>query len=468
MAKTRFICTNCKTTFPKWQGRCSNCGEWGTVEEDTTPQTVTASLSAAQTNRLARSTTNASAVQVTKIPTGTDTNRIPTGIPELDRVFGGGIVPGAAILLAGSPGSGKSTLLQHVAKKLADQNRTVLYVSGEENETQIKTRSSRIGAESENIWVLSESNADNITSEIQKLNPNLVIVDSIQTLLSSNSEGRVGSPSQVTEIANLFTQLAKQNNIPVIMIGHLTKNDSIAGPRVVEHLVDVVLYLEANPDTSLRMLRGVKNRHGSTDEVGLFMHTSEGLEEVSVTDELFTNHHETDTTGFAVTLTVEGIRVLPVEIQALVTNTRMPNPRKITQGLEHGRALQIQAVLDKYISNLRLQEQDVYVSTVGGMKINDTGADLAVAASLMSSRLGSPMSSEQAFIGEVTLTGEIRPARDNQKRVREALRIFNQVYVAANTKPVDVPEGKTLYRLKTIKDLAQAVKDMNPVLRSKS
>lgn len=351
-----------------------------------------------------------------------------------------------------------STLLGAVSKAIANSDKQVLYISGEENETQIASRHDRIGALSGNIWILSESNVDNAVQHIYDIKPDLVIVDSIQTLLSSNSEGRVGSPSQVTEVANTFTQIAKQTNTPTLMIGHLTKNDSIAGPRVVEHLVDVVLYLEADPDSSLRLLRGVKNRYGSTEEVGVFIHTSDGLEEMTDPNDFFTNLHEDETAGFAVSSTVEGIRVLPVEVQALVSPTRMPNPRKITQGLEHGRALQIQAVLDKYVPGLRLHEQDVYVSTVGGLKINDPGTDLAVAAALLSSRMTTPMSSESIYIGEVTLTGEIRPARDQAKRVKEASRLFRNVYAGPMSKKVELQSGANLYTVKTIAELGDIIK----------
>lgn len=460
MAATKFKCNNCGATYVKWQGKCSQCDTWGSVEEDDAPvvKQAVASLKPQASARLSQATTNAKAVKITDISKDGMKERLSTGISEFDRVLGGGIVRGGVLLLAGSPGSGKSTLLGAVSKAIANTDKQVLYISGEENETQIASRHDRIDALSGNIWILSESNVDNAVQHIYDIKPDLVIVDSIQTLLSSNSEGRVGSPSQVTEVANTFTQIAKQTNTPTLMIGHLTKNESIAGPRVVEHLVDVVLFLEADPDSPLRLLRGVKNRYGSTDEVGVFIHTSDGLEEMTDPNDFFTNLHEDDTAGFAVSSTVEGIRVLPVEVQALVSPTRMPNPRKITQGLEHGRALQIQAVLDKYVPGLRLHEQDVYVSTIGGLKINDPGTDLAVAAALLSSRLSTPMSSESIYIGEVTLTGEIRPARDQAKRVKEASRLFRNVYAGPMSKKIEMQDGANLYTIKTIAELGDIIK----------
>lgn len=425
-SKTQFVCTNCKATYPKWQGSCKACGEWGTVEESDRPIAAaagsSASLKPAAADRLSKATTNATAKRIKDIAAQGAKQRLDTGIGEFNRVLGGGVVAGGVMLLAGAPGSGKSTLLGAVAQGVAAQGKTVLYVSGEENETQIADRSKRIGATDENIYILSESNVDKVVETIYDLRPDLMIIDSIQTLLSGTSEGRIGSPSQVTEVANTFTQLAKQLNIPALMIGHLTKSDSIAGPRVVEHLVDVVLYLEASADSPLRLLRGVKNRYGATDEIGCFQHTEEGLEEISDPSGFFTSPHGEGISGYANSVTVEGMRAIPAEVQALITPSPLPNPRKLTSGLEHSRSLMIQAILEKY-AGLKIGDKDVYVSTVSGMTIKDSSLDLAVAAALISSFYDVPPLKNSVYLGELSLTGEVRKARYADRRIKEAQRL---------------------------------------------
>jgi DNA repair protein RadA/Sms len=439
MAKTLYACTNCKATYPKWQGSCKACGEWGTVEESTVPvatKSAASTLKPAAADRLSKATTGATPKRVRDIKAQDVKDRLSTGISEFDRVLGGGIVGGGAMLLAGAPGSGKSTVLGAVAQGVASQGKTVLYVSGEENETQIASRSQRIGSIDENIYILSESNADNAVETIYDLRPELVIVDSIQTLLSGNSEGRIGSPSQVTEVANTFTQIAKQLNIPVLMIGHLTKNDSIAGPRVVEHLVDVVLYLEASTDSPLRLLRGIKNRYGNTDEIGCFQHTENGLEEIKDPSGFFTAPHGDRVTGYATSVMVEGMRAIPVEVQALVTPSPLPNPRKLSSGIDHGRSLMIQAILEKY-AGLKIGDKDVYVSTTAGVTVKDSSIDLAIAAALISSYYDVPPVKNSVFIGELSLTGEVRAARYADRRVKEAQRLgFNQVFDDKSMKTV--------------------------------
>lgn len=431
--KTQFRCSACGTTYPKWAGKCSapSCQEWGTIEE---VDNLVASASTALSKpggqaRLAKATTGAKPLPVSAIQANDTTERrLPTNIGEFDRVLGGGIVNGAAILLAGQPGAGKSTILAMVAQAIAVQNKKVLYISGEENATQIASRSIRVGADSENILIMSESNLDNAIEALIDEKPALAIVDSIQTMVSGNSEGKVGSPSQVVEVANDFTTIAKRLNIPVILIGHITKDGNIAGPRTVEHLVDVVLYLEASSDTTLRLLRGIKNRYGATDEIGCFEHSETGLLEISDPSGFFTNPHSSDVTGYATSVLIEGQRALPIEVQALVTPSPLPNPRKISHGLDHARCLMIQAILEKY-AGLKLGEKDVYVSTTGGMTVKDSSIDLAVAAAIMSSYRDLPPSENSVFLGELSLTGELRRARFNDKRRREAERLgFTNVY----------------------------------------
>lgn len=429
MAKKVFICSNCQHEQPRWAGKCPSCKEFGTMEEsqvaDKSSATVT--LKPVAANRMNKATTNNVPVRVKDVKKQDNGARLKTGIEELDRVLGGGMVSGGVILLAGQPGAGKSTLLGHLTDKVAKQEKTVLYVSGEENETQIAARHERINATADNIFILAESNADNAENAILSMKPDLIIVDSVQTLLSPNSEGRVGSPSQVTEVANQFTQLAKQLNIPTVMIGHLTKSDSIAGPRVVEHLVDVVLYLEASTDSPLRMLRGIKNRYGSTDEVGLFQHSDEGLMEINDPSGFFTNPHADDVSGYATSVMVEGIRAVPVEIAGLATPSPLPNPRKISHGLDHARCLMVQAILEKH-AGLKIGDKDVYLSTAGGIVVKDSSIDLAIAAALISSFYDVPPMKNAVYLGEISLTGEIRAARYNDRRKKEAQRLGFEVY----------------------------------------
>jgi DNA repair protein RadA/Sms len=393
----------------------------------TSKATAPVTLKPVAANRMNKATTNNVPVRVRDVKKQDNGARLKTGIEELDRVLGGGMVSGGVILLAGSPGAGKSTLLGHLTEKVANQDKIVLYISGEENETQIAARHERIHATADGIFILAESNADNAENAILDMKPDLIIVDSVQTLLSPNSEGRVGSPSQVTEVANQFTQLAKQLNIPTVMIGHLTKSDSIAGPRVVEHLVDVVLYLEASTDSPLRMLRGIKNRYGSTDEVGLFQHSDEGLVEINDPSGFFTNPHSDDVSGYATTIMVEGIRAVPVETNALITPSPLPNPRKISHGLDHPRCLMVQAILEKH-AGLKIGDKDVYLSTAGGIVVKDSSIDLAIAAALISSFYDVPPAKQTVYLGEISLTGEIRAARYNDRRKKEAERLGFKVY----------------------------------------
>lgn len=431
MAKKVFVCSACQHETARWAGKCPHCKEFGTVEElevsGSKSGTAAVPLKPAASNRMNKATTNNQAVRIKDVKKAHNGDRLKTHIEELDRVLGGGLVSGGVALLAGQPGSGKSTLTGMLTQKIAEQGKTVLYISGEENETQIAARHERIHAIHENIFVLSESNTDNAENAIYDIKPDLIIVDSIQTLLSTNSDARIGSPSQVTEVANLFTQIAKQQNIPTIMIGHLTKNDSIAGPRIVEHLVDVVLYLEASTDSSLRMLRGIKNRYGSTDEVGLFEHADEGLIEINDPSGFFTNPHADDVSGYATTIMVEGVRAVPVEVQALVSPSPLPNPRKISHGLDHPRCLMVQAILEKS-AGLKIGEKDIYLSTAGGLVVKDSSIDLAIAAALISSYYDTPPAKNTVYLGEVSLTGEVRAARYNDRRKREAERLGFKVY----------------------------------------
>lgn len=446
-SNTIFKCTNCGKEHPKWVGRCQQCKQFGTIEEVAITATVTATPSSpAASARLSKATTGERPQKISEIKNSeTKTRRTPTGIEEFDRVLGGGIVEGAVILLAAAPGTGKSTLLAAASQKIAEKNKTVLYVSGEESKEQIALRHERIGANSDNILILSESNLENIANIINDIKPDLIMVDSIQTMLSGNSDGKIGSPSQVVEVATDFTKTAKRMGIPTILIGHVTKDNTIGGPQTLAHLVDVVLYMEPSSDSPLRTLRADKNRFGSTDEVGLFMHSERGLEEVKDPSGFFTNPHSDDASGYATSIILEGNRAFLAEITALVTPSPLPNPRKISHGLDHARCIMIQAILEKY-AGIRLGEKDVYLSTTNGITVKDSSVDLAIAAAILSSYKDTPPEDGSVFFGELTLTGEIRRARFNDRRTTEAERLgFNKIYHDVN--------------VSQIKDLALAFKN---------
>jgi DNA repair protein RadA/Sms len=434
MARKAYRCSECKAVFTAWEGQCGNCDAFGTLDRDDSA-VVSSSASAGSFGssipgkpgiRASRAASGRAPQRISQIK-AEEYARISTGIGEFDRVLGGGLVPGGVILLAGAPGAGKSSLSMIAAKSMADQNKTVLIISGEETEAQIASRAARMGALSDNIYLLAESNLTNAMSHITSLAPDVIVIDSMQTLVSENSEGRVGSPAQVAEVANDLTQLAKTMNIPAILIGHITKDGAIAGPRVVEHLVDVVLYFEGSKDSPLKLLRGIKNRYGESSNVGCFVHTEDGLEEVIDPSGFFLSDHEEGTTGFATSILIEGNRALPIEIQALVTPTKLPNPRKISHGLDNSRVIMIQAILEKH-GRLRLNDKDVYVSTAGGLATKDSSIDLAIAAAIISSVKSYKMPDSSVFLGETSLTGEIRPARDLKRRTGEAERLgFKQI-----------------------------------------
>lgn len=462
--KTQFKCSNCNFTTAKWLGQCPECNKWNTFEEMDVAFTPGKASSTAKGIRASKAATGNTPRPVSELATVTDTTvRMSTGIGEADRVLGGGLVPGGVILLAGPPGVGKSSCALYIAASIANKGKKVLYITGEETANQVASRAIRIGATNtegtlgQTLFLLSEGNLQNSIQQLADLRPDFVVVDSIQTILSDESEGRVGSVSQVNEVATDFTNIAKRMNIPIILIGHVTKEGTIAGPRVVEHLVDVVLFFEANEDTPLRLLRAIKNRYGATDEIGCFQHTSEGLVPVEDPSGFFVNEHAAGTTGFATSITLEGVRALPIEVQALATATRLPNPRKITQGMDHGRALMIQAVLDKYV-RLNLAEQDVYVSTTGGLRLNDPSTDLAIAAALISSRAGIEMATDALFLGEVSLTGEIRAPRERDKRVTEASRLaFSKIYTTSGKRIES--GGSEIIIVNSIYELAEKIKN---------
>lgn len=406
-----YRCTECGWSSAKWVGQCGECQQWNTVVEIGTPQkTAPASISAAR-----------AAQPITEIGAEASAHW-PSGIDEFDRVLGGGIVPGAAILLSGEPGVGKSTLLLEVASRAAASGQRVLYVSAEESVSQVRLRAERTNALQPTLYLAAETDLATILGQIDTVAPQLVIVDSVQTVASSLSEGIAGGPSQVREVASTLIRVAKDRNLPVLIVGHVTKDGTIAGPRLLEHLVDVVLQFEGDRQTALRFVRSHKNRFGPTDEVGCFEMTGDGIAEVRDPSGLFLSRTRQPASGTAVTIAVEGRRALPVEVQALVVKTQAPMPRRVVNGVDGSRVAMLLAVLERR-AGLGLSSYDVYVSTVGGIRLVEPGADLAIALAIASAFRDKAFAVTQVAIGEISLAGEIRAAANAKQRATEARRL---------------------------------------------
>ncbi len=410
-----FRCTECGWQAVKWVGRCGECQAWGSVAE----------VGAATVR-----TTAATAVQRPAIPIGeVDVRRAvarPTGVPEFDRVLGGGIVPGAVVLVAGEPGIGKSTLLLDVAARAARSGehgeRRVLYVSGEESAAQVRTRAERIEAMARTLYLASETDLATVLGQIDALEPELVVVDSVQTISSAQVEGSAGNVAQVREVAASLIQLAKSRGIAIMLVGHVTKDGSIAGPRVLEHLVDVVVQFEGDRHSRLRLVRAVKNRYGPTDEVGCFDLSDVGIVGLSDPSGLFLSSRDLIVPGTCVTVTLEGRRPLVTEVQALLAPSVIPSPRRTTSGLDGSRVAMILAVLDRR-ADVPVRQADCYVSTVGGVRLTEPAADLAVALSMASSVADRALPRGTIALGEVGLAGEIRPVTGVPRRLAEAARL---------------------------------------------
>jgi DNA repair protein RadA/Sms len=414
-SKNDYACTECGWTAVKWVGRCGECQAWGTVQE------VGASSGIVKKAKPAVILETAMAKPITQVSTGTAA-ATPTGVGEFDRVLGGGLVDGAVVLLSGEPGVGKSTLLLEVAARAARSGVRVLYVSGEESVGQIRLRAERTGALADLLYLATENDLASVLGQIDAVQPSLILVDSVQTIASAEIDGAAGMPSQIREVAASLISVAKERSIPTILVGHVTKDGSIAGPRVLEHLVDVVCHFEGDRQTSLRFVRSLKNRFGPTDEVGCFEMTGEGIAEVADPSGLFLSRGELPVSGTCVTVTMEGKRPLIVEIQALVVKTGAPQPRRVTNGLDNSRVNMLLAVLERR-AGLRLGEHDVYVSTVGGVKITEPAADLAIALAVASAMQDKPIAHNLVAYGEISLAGEVRKVSSSKQRSTEASRL---------------------------------------------
>lgn len=464
MAKSnvQYVCSDCGWNGAKWYGRCPNCGQWGTIEEfheaKISPASSRASsakpLSKKEKDRILRPVTDEGLEDVV---------RIPTGFSEFDRVLGGGIVPGAVILMAGEPGIGKSTLLLetagNIARSLVSTGKRVLYISGEESLSQIRMRARRIGAVVDNLLLASTMDLGTVVSLIQEEKPALAIVDSVQTISSSDVDGIQGGNAQIRQVAAEVIDCAKSLDIPVILVGHVTKDGSIAGPRTLEHLVDVVCQFEGDSQTALRLLRSLKNRFGPTDEVGCFDMSGEGIEEITDPSGLFVSAADQAAEGTCITFIVDGHRSLPMEIQALTTSSALPAPRRTTNGVDYNRLAMIIAVLYRH-GRINLLSSDVYVSTVAGGSAREPGCDLSIAAALASASKGKAIARTTIAIGEISLTGHIRPVPRMANRLREAARLgFTTALVPVHRKGSSWQqvEGMKLVEVATVKEALAAL-----------
>ncbi len=426
---TRFVCRNCGFESAKWLGRCAQCGEWGTLEETV----ASPKASTARANGLALVGRN-TPLRLTEVPSQADEGRVHTGIGEFDRVLGGGIVRGALMLIGGEPGIGKSTLLSQVAGNLSASGGKTLYVSGEESATQIKLRASRLGVTSGDLLLYNETDVTLIAAAAQSEKPAFIIVDSIQTMQHPDVESGPGSVSQVRASTAALAQIAKGDGIPIFLVGHVTKEGSLAGPRVLEHMVDTVLTFEGDRHYTYRILRAVKNRFGSTDELGLFEMHEEGLVEVPNPSEMLLAERTQNIAGSAVTACVEGTRPLLIEVQALVAPSYLTNPRRTVSGVDTNRVNLILAVLEKRVG-MSLANQDVFVNIAGGVRVDEPAADLAIALAAASNFQEVAIDSGVVLAGEVGLGGEVRAVGQIEKRLREAARMgFTRAIVCAKNK----------------------------------
>lgn len=419
-SKIVFVCNECGYESPKWNGKCPSCGEWNTMNEEIKNTNNQITIQKTPSNY-------AKPVLMNEISTN-DEERYKTGKSELDRVLGGGIVKGSLVLLGGDPGIGKSTILLQICQNLGNFLK-ILYISGEESKRQLKLRATRLGVDSQNIYVMAETDIEIVCEHITQEKPDLVMIDSIQTMNLTSLSSSAGSVTQVRECTNLLMRTAKAHDIPVIIVGHVNKEGSIAGPKVLEHIVDAVLYFEGDRQMSYRILRAVKNRYGSTNEIGVFQMTDKGLKEVENPSLMLLNGRPKNVSGTCVACTMEGTRPILAEIQALATSSGYGNPRRMSTGFDYNRVSLLLAVLEKragyYFSNT-----DTYVNVVGGLRLDETAVDLAVTMALISSLKDIPIPENAVAFGEIGLAGEIRSVSQAQARVNEAIRLgFKNIVV---------------------------------------
>jgi len=420
--KSKYVCQNCGYETTGYLGKCPECGTWSSLVEERN------TMSAPKDTEI-EVFDSIPPMRLSEIEMNTEI-RFSTNISEFDRVLGGGIVKGSLVLIAGDPGIGKSTILLQTSGELCKQSKKVLYVSAEESASQVKLRAERLGVKSDNLYIYPQTNLELIKKHIENLNPDLVIVDSIQAIYTSYIQSSAGSVSQIRECCNLLMQVAKTQNVSIIIIGHVTKEGNIAGPKVLEHMVDTVIQFEGDKYKTYRILRSIKNRFGNTSEVGIFEMSENGLKEVVNPSELFLKEYsQTQTPGSTIIVTSEGTRPLLVEIQALVGTTPYPAPRRVANGVDIGRVLQILAVLEKRIG-LNLSKQDVYVNVIGGIDVNEPAADLGIALAIVTCVRDVVFDLQTAIVGELGLSGEIRAVTQIEKRINEAQKLgFKRIII---------------------------------------
>ncbi|CDN31306.1 DNA repair protein RadA [Mucinivorans hirudinis] len=445
--KTAYFCRECGAESAKWFGRCTSCGAWNSCTEE-----VIQSSSAAHAHK--KSERANQPVPVRNIEKS-NFERINLHNNEVNRVLGGGLVPGSLVLIGGEPGIGKSTLALQIALRL--RNFPVLYVSGEESAEQIKMRADRIGVDNDECLVLSETLLENIVHQLAQNKPRLVVIDSIQTLYTDRIESSPGSVSQVRECASMLLKYAKESGVPVLIIGHITKEGAIAGPKVLEHIVDVVFQFEGDTNNSYRILRSIKNRFGATNEIGVFEMLNSGLREVENPSEILVSHYDEPLSGIAIAASIEGIRPYLIETQALVSNSAYGTPQRSATGIDYKRMGMLIAVLEKRLG-FRLGQKDVFLNLAGGFKVADTGLDLALVAAIVSSATDIPLGGDICFAGEVGLSGEVRPALRTEQRVNEAARLgFRKIVVSSYARKAitNPPQGIEIIYVSRVADLAK-------------
>jgi len=417
--KTIWVCSSCGAESPKWIGHCPACGEWNSYNEEIIPAKGRTAPSYSTVQSSPRLLDDISA---------TENKRIRSGMEEIDRILGGGIVPGSMLLLGGEPGVGKSTLALQLAMKMVSKK--ILYVSGEESGEQIKMRAGRLGYTNDSCYVYPETSLEPIISHAEAIKPEIIIIDSIQTISTSALESSAGTVSQVRECAALLLRFAKQTGIPVIIIGHITKDGSLAGPKILEHIVDVVLQFEGDSNYVYRILRAAKNRFGATTEIGIFEMLATGLREVSNPSEMFINQHEEPLSGIAIAATIDGIRPFMIETQALVSSAVYGTPQRSSTGFDTRRLNMLLAVLEKR-AGFKLGIKDVFMNIAGGLRVNDPAIDMAVISAVLSSNLDIAVERKSCFAGETGLSGEIRPVSHIDQRIKEASRLgFSKIYIS--------------------------------------
>ncbi|HCM79310.1 MAG TPA: DNA repair protein RadA [Lactobacillus sp.] len=451
--KTRYVCQNCGYVSPRYLGRCPNCSEWNTLVEEV--EQKSAAVKATPRVTLTGTTNAPQKIDTIKI---SQTPRVDTKNGELNRVLGGGVVPGSMVLIGGDPGIGKSTLLLQVSGSLSDQGGKLLYVSGEESANQIKMRAQRLGVSGSEFYLYPETDMGSILQNIEDLKPDYVIIDSVQTMQMPEVTSAVGSVAQIREVTAALMQVAKTNGITIFIVGHVTKGGAIAGPKILEHMVDTVLYFEGDMHRTYRILRAVKNRFGSTNEIGVFEMRDGGLVEVPNPSEIFLEERLSGATGSAVVVSMEGTRPILAEIQALVTPTAFGNAKRTTTGLDHNRVSLIMAVLEKR-AGLLLQNQDAYLKAAGGVKLDEPAIDLAIAMSLVSSYRDQQTAPDDCFIGELGLTGEIRRVTRIDQRIAEAAKLgFKWVFIPQNNlNGLELPTNIDVVGVKTISEALRHV-----------